>query len=125
LQSRLMLDGMTALPGAGAAGTIRLIGGATRNRLFLAIKASVLARPIRVVEEPEATALGAALCAAVAAGVHPSFDAALEALERREQVIEPDPAAVERYERLLAVFARLPGQLRPVSWGLHAFTERT
>ena len=61
LQSRMMLDGMTALPGVGEARTIRLIGGASRNRLFLSIKASVFARPLLVVEETEATALGAAM----------------------------------------------------------------
>ena len=61
LQSRMMLDGMTVLPGVGEAQTIRLIGGTSRNRLFLSIKASVFARPLLVVEEPEATALGAAM----------------------------------------------------------------
>jgi xylulokinase len=113
LQSRLMLDGMTGLPGVGEAGRIRLIGGTSRNPLFLKIKASVFARPLLVVDEPEATALGAALFAGVAAGIYPSFDAAWRAVERKEHPIMPEPEWVERYDRLRStVFESLPEKLR-------------
>ena len=66
IQSRLMLDGMATLSGATPPREIRVIGGVSRNRLFLSIKANALARPITVVDEPEATALGAALFGGVA-----------------------------------------------------------
>jgi xylulokinase len=113
LQSRLMLDGMTGLPGVGEAGRIRLIGGTSRNPLFLKIKASVFARPLLVVDEPEATALGAALFAGVAAGIYPSFDAAWRAVERKEHPIMPEPEWVERYDRLRStMFESLPEKLR-------------
>jgi xylulokinase len=112
LQSRLMLDGIADLAGVAPPGTVRVIGGATRNPLFMAIKAAALARPLHVVDEPEATALGAALCAGVAAGVHPSFAAATAALDRRETVIAPDPALAETYARILPDFAALPARLR-------------
>jgi xylulokinase len=122
LQSRMMLDGMTALPGVGEPRTIRLIGGASRNRLFLSIKASVFARPLLVVEETEATALGAAMLGGVAAGVHPTFDAAFQNLDRKEYVIEPESAAVEAYDRLrTSVFAKIHERLKPINRGLSAF----
>lgn len=122
LQSRMMLDGMIALPGVGEAQTIRMIGGTSRNRLFRSIKASVFGRPLIVVEEPEATALGAAMFAGVAAGVYPSFDAAFRSLDRKEYVVEPDAATVEIYDRLrTSVFNEIHDRLKSVNRGLAAF----
>ena len=75
-----------------------------------------------VVEEPEATALGAAMFAGVAAGVYPSFDAAFQNLDRKEYVVEPDAAAVEVYDRLrISVFAEIHDRLKPINRGLAAF----
>lgn len=121
LQSRLMLDGMTGLGGVGAATEIRLIGGASRNRLFLQIKADVFARPLIVVEEAEATTLGAALLAGVAAGIFPSFDAAWRGVERREYAVEPQKAAIARYDELRRIFAEIPQALRPVNESIARF----
>jgi xylulokinase len=118
-----MLDGMTALPGVGDARRIRLIGGTSRNPLFLKIKASVFGQPLSVVEEPEATALGAALLAGVAAGVYLSFDAAWRGIERREHEIAPEPEWVERYDQLRrSVFADIPARLKPTNQAIAKFS---
>jgi xylulokinase len=114
LQGRLMLDGMASLPGVAPPGAIRLIGGATRNPLLVQLKSDAYARPVLVVEEPEATALGAAICAAVAAGLHPSFAAAVRALDRRERQVDPDPATAETYARLADRHAAALARLRAV-----------
>jgi xylulokinase len=121
LQSRLMLDGMTGLKGVGEARQLRFIGGASRNRLFLQIKADVFGRPLIVVEEAEATTLGVALLAGVAAGVFPSFDIAWRGVERREYPVEPRPDAVERYERLRSVFAAIPEAMLPINQKIAEF----
>jgi xylulokinase len=122
MQSRMMLDGMVALEGVGAAGEVRMIGGTARNRLFLSIKANVLGRPLIVVEETEATALGAALLGGVAAGVYPSLQAAWLAIERYEYVVEPEPEAAERYEFLrTTVFAGAAAGLRSTNRSIAAF----
>jgi xylulokinase len=121
MQSRMLLDGLTALSGVGPAEAIRLIGGVSRNRLFLSIKANVFAQPIVVVEEPEATALGAALLGGVAAGIYPTMDAAIGGLDRKTSVVEPD-ATAERYEQLrTTVFAPIHGRVRPINRSLDAF----
>ncbi len=121
IQSRMIFDGMAALPGVETPREVRLIGGVSRNRLFLAIKASAMGRPITVVEEPEATALGAALLGGIAAGVFPSLDAALAGLERTEFVVEPD-GTVERYATLRRmVFEGLHARMRPINRSLHDF----
>ncbi len=122
LQSRLMLEGMTALPGVGEAKRIRLIGGTSRNPLFLKIKASVFDQPLSVVDEREGTALGAALLAGVAAGIYPSFDAAWRGIERKEHQVAPEPEWVERYDQLRRkVFADIPERLKPTNAAITEF----
>jgi xylulokinase len=121
LQSRLMLDGMTSLKGLGEPEEIRMIGGVSRNRLFVAIKANVFARPIVVVDEAEATALGAALLGGMAAGLFPGLDQAIENLDRSEQRIEPDATAA-RYDALRAmVFERIHARVQPINRALAEF----
>jgi xylulokinase len=97
MQADLILGGMTALPSITAPTTVHLIGGGTRNGLFMDIKAGVYGRPITVVDEPEATALGAALLAGVGAGLWPDLDAAVGSLDRHQHVVQPDPLLVQRY----------------------------
>lgn len=121
LQSRLMLDGMATLPDVGAPREIRLIGGVSRNQLFLSLKATIFARPIVVIEEPETTALGAALLGGVAAGVFPTLDAALSGLDRRQFIIEPD-TTVGYYDRLRTmVFEHIHDSIRPINRRLADF----
>ncbi|MEQ8696503.1 MAG: FGGY family carbohydrate kinase [Bauldia litoralis] len=121
MQSRMIFDGMVSLPGVETPRELRLIGGVSRNRLFLSIKASVLDRPIIVVEEPEATALGAALLGGIAGGVFPSLDSALAGLDRTEFVVEPG-ADTGQYGQLRAmVFEGLHARMRPINRSLHAY----
>jgi xylulokinase len=84
----------------GLAGdTIRVVGGAARNRAGLAIKADVTGRRIEVVAEPEATAFGAALVAATGVGWYSNLDeAAAATLRLGGEVIEPQRANQSIYE---------------------------
>ena len=120
LQTRVMLDGMAGLPGVSPVGAIRVIGGGSRNALFLRIKANAYARPLVVVEEPEATALGAALLAGIAAGVYRDLDEALAGLHRSEHVIEPDRDATLYDDLRMKVFERLHPALKSVNHALAA-----
>jgi xylulokinase len=122
LEARFAVDAMTALPGAGAPAEIRAIGGGTRNQLFLRIKASAFGRALTVVDEPEATALGAALLGGLAAGVWPDLDAAQAEIVQQRHVVEPDAAWMVRYAELFdGVYRGLYGALAPVSHALSRF----
>jgi xylulokinase len=121
MQTRLMLEAMTAAPGVDRPRQLRVIGGTSRNALFLAIKAAVFARPLTVIDEPEATSLGAALLGGIAGGLWPDLDAALASLERREHVVAPDAALAQRYDALhRSLFERFRTLLRPVNHALAA-----
>jgi xylulokinase len=122
LQMRVMLEAMAALPGITLPSEIRAIGGNARNPLFMQIKADVYGRPVTVVDEPEASALGAALLGGVAAGLWPDLDAALAALDRRDHVVQPQREQVERYDALrTSVFQPLFATLRATNHALADF----
>lgn len=116
LEARQMVQALTALPGVAPVEEIRVIGGSTQNALFLRIKAAAYGRPIRVVDELEATGLGAALLGGIAAGIWPDLPAALANTTRRERVIHPDPDWVARYGDLYdRVYTSLYPALRPIN----------
>jgi xylulokinase len=79
--------------------TIRVVGGGARDRTWLQIKADVTGRLIEVLVEPEATALGAALVAAVGIGWFPDLDAAAsETLRVEARRFEPDASQRRLYD---------------------------
>lgn len=77
---------------------LRLTGGMSRSPTFAQLVADVLARPVEVARTPEATALGAALCAGVGAGVFPDLEAAAARRAALRARFEPDPANASEYE---------------------------
>ncbi|HEY4101641.1 MAG TPA: ribulokinase [Gemmatimonadales bacterium] len=72
-----------------------------KNDALNRIYASVMNKPVLVPERP-ITSLGSAMFACVAAGLHPTIEAAQRALCPPYRVVLPDAAAVETYDRLFA-----------------------
>lgn len=83
-------------------------GGAARSPLVLQVYADVLGRPIVASEDPYASARGAAMCGAVAAGAHPGFEEALAAMAGPAGAAwHPDPGSAAVYGRLYALWRRV------------------
>ena len=93
---RDVVERLNALGLGGEA--IRVVGGGARDETWLRIKADVTGRPIQLLAEPEATALGAALTAAVGIGWWSDLDAAATATLRLAPGIEPDPSNRAAYD---------------------------
>lgn len=72
-------------------------GGGARSVLLLRILAATFDLPVRRTEMPDAAGLGAAITAAVGAGVHESFASAVASMVRVERRIEPEPALIAAY----------------------------
>ena len=68
----------------------RFAGGAARSRPWLDIFASTIELPLELSDASELGALGAAIIAAVAVGLYPDLDAAVAAMTRVTNRIEPD-----------------------------------
>lgn len=79
-----------------------------KNKLLLQIYADVLGRPITLSGSGQAPALGAAMHAAVAAGLYPDIEAAAERLGRiKDTVVRPLPENQKVYDRLYADYRTL------------------
>jgi autoinducer 2 (AI-2) kinase len=97
-------------------------GGAAKGTLWPRILADVLDVPVRIPAVKESSALGAAICAGVGAGVHSSLADAAR-LARFETTIDPEAEAAHRYRELYdqwrAVYDRMldiseDGVVRPL-----------
>lgn len=89
--------------------SILAIGGiAVKSPFVMQTLSDVLGMPIRVVGYAQTCALGAAMCAAVAAGIHPTVGEAQAAMGVREYVdYVPDPERHAYYERQYERYAAL------------------
>ncbi|MEU6042716.1 FGGY-family carbohydrate kinase [Streptomyces griseus] len=107
---RLALDRIERL-GVPVLGPLYAAGGGSRSAVWTAIRATVLNRPVRVVERAE-TAFGAALLAATGT-LHEDLTASAAAMVRTGALVEPVPAERPALED---AHARFVEALRERGW---------
>jgi xylulokinase len=102
-------DIVDRLAGLGLAGDeIRVVGGGARSPLWLQIKADVTGRPMRALLGEEATATGAAMLAAVAAGhFRDVAEAASRCVLLAPEPVVPRSEFADRYAEAYAAYRRL------------------
>lgn len=132
LELRLHLERLESATGRPVE-VIRVVGGGARSPLWVQVVADVTGRPLRVCADGELSAAGAALLArehlvrrAARNGTQdgrPSTTARPALVEPEGRDVTPDPPAVERYDRLFAVYRRLYPQLRDLFGDLSAATR--
>jgi xylulokinase len=92
--------------------TLRVVGGGARSAVWMQIIADVTQRRLEVVDDPQdAGAVGAALSAGVALGIHPSF-ASLRQLVRVTASFDPRPEDVPTYDFLFRRYQEAYRRLR-------------
>ena len=92
-------------------------GLAVKNAALMQIYADVLNRPMKISRSDQTCALGAALCAAVAAGAFPNIATAQKVLcGLRPTVYHPQPAAVTVYRELYALYRTLHDAFGTREW---------
>lgn len=112
-------DVVERLDALGLAGErIRVLGGGARDPLWLSIKADVTQRVVERLAEPEATAFGAALLAATAAGWYPDPGAAARATARvLPDTDEPSGANRGVYDDAYGRYRAIFDALEPIDMG--------
>ncbi|WP_405969351.1 ribulokinase [Streptomyces sp. NBC_00988] len=105
-------------------------GGLVKNPLLMQIYADVTGLPISVVDSAQAPALGSAIHAAVAAGIHPEVRTASAAMGRRSRAAYlPIPEHQQVYQQLYQEYVRLHDHFgrggNDVLHRLHALKTRT
>ncbi len=78
-------------------GKLMMTGGAARSRLWSEIVGYVTGCEIYRMKEPETCCMGAAMIAAVGAGIFPDYDACRASMVKMEKLSLPDSAAFDFY----------------------------
>jgi len=101
------------------------IGGVAKKSPFvMQTLADVLNKPIQVAQADQACALGAAMCAAVAAGVHPSLESAQRAMGSGfDAEYHPQPDQVVVYESLYQKYLKLGSFVEGVAARTQTLTD--
>ena len=94
---------------------IRVAGGGSQSRAAMQLTADIFGLPAARPHVYEASGLGAAMDAAVGAGVHPDFPTAVREMTRIRDQFEPDPRVHAVYEDLYRnVYLKMYDRLRPL-----------
>lgn len=83
-------------------------GGLLKNKFLMQLYSDVTRLPLSTIDSEQGPALGSAIHAAVAAGVHPNIREAAEAMGRSNQgVYQPNAERATRYDALFAEYKTL------------------
>ena len=99
------------------------IGGGAASPLWRQMLADASGKPVLVSSTVEASALGAGMVAAAAAGFHPTIEDAARAMSGDTREVTPDAAAGERYARLLDIYEGLYDATKAINQRLVAFAS--
>jgi autoinducer 2 (AI-2) kinase len=102
---RANLEQIAAVAGRRPA-ELRFAGGVARSDLFAEVLSGVLAEPVVRTRTAEATGLGAAVCAGVAAGVFRDLADGVARLAGEPRRTEPRPEHADAYRELVEVWQR-------------------
>jgi L-xylulokinase len=91
-----------------------LSGGGSRSRYWPQMFADGLGVPVTVAEARETGALGAAIAAAVGAGIHADEMAAVRAMTRPERTYRPNADLQAHYDRRYGIWTRLTAAMEPI-----------
>jgi xylulokinase len=84
--------------------SLRVIGGGSRSRAWLQIKADILQKALIIPKTGEAVALGTAMLAGVAKGVFKSFEEAIDAMVSFEDSIQPNNSYLQNYNNRYQIY---------------------
>jgi sugar (pentulose or hexulose) kinase len=94
---------------------LRVSGGGAQSPAAIALTADVFGLPVGRPHTHETSGLGAAIDAAVGLRLHSSFEAAVAAMTRVVETIDPDPERQRLYDELYRrVYRRMYERLKPL-----------
>ncbi|MFN2198469.1 MAG: FGGY-family carbohydrate kinase [Anaerolineales bacterium] len=104
---------------------LRIAGGGSQSDMAMQITADLFGLPTSRPHVYEASGLGAAIDAAVGAGVHPSFEAAIASMTHIGEKFQPDAAAHALYDQLFhRLYQQLYDRLQPLYEQLYQLTNK-
>lgn len=86
---------------------LHTVGGGAKSRLWNQIQADVYNKKIVTLKCAESTALGAAMFAAIGAGIYKDIHEAIENMVQIDYCLDPIPENVERYAELYKIYTEM------------------
>ena len=97
-----------------ATASILLLGGGAKSRVWARIRADCTGLPVEVPALTDTSAVGAAMCAAVAGGLHANLTDCARLVGQIAETVAPDPARRAAYDSAHGAYRRLFESLRPM-----------
>lgn len=117
-------DSFDLIGGLGVAfSDVRLSGGGARSELWRQIQADILDHEVTTINVDQGAAYGAALLAAVGAGLYPDVQAACETAIETVSRLQPQPETVQTYQRYYDIYQNLYQSLKDDFSQLSSLTE--
>jgi sugar (pentulose or hexulose) kinase len=105
-ETREGLEAIEEISGAQVA-EMPVSGGGSKSDTALDIMANVMGIPIVRMQVDEASALGAAICAAYGSGLVTSLQEGIEKMSHRAERFEPDPTKKEVYDKVYRTYKEI------------------
>ena len=99
-----MLDAISKI--GAAIDEVRLVGGGSKNQYWNQMHADILGRPVVTLHVTDSALVGAAMCAAVAAGYYEDFYQASRNFVRIKETIEPNQENTDVYNKSFENYRR-------------------
>ena len=97
------------------------VGGGSRGKLWMQIKADVTGKPVVTRQVDEATGQGAAILAAVGIGIFDSMEQGAQHFDKLSKKYIPDTHKHEIYRKIVPIFETVHDSIRETNENLHKF----
>jgi autoinducer 2 (AI-2) kinase len=88
-------------------GNVVVCGGWSTSDFWVQMLADVLCKPVLRPAVAEATSIGTAVCAGVGAGLYKTMQEGVDALVRRQTMVEPNEVNRDSYDQVYQAWRRL------------------
>ncbi|MBV8378082.1 MAG: hypothetical protein JO279_13885 [Verrucomicrobia bacterium] len=122
-EGKYIIDHLISMAGADPVAEIWCVGKIFQNTLFQRIKANINGVPLRVAEQPDLAARGAAVLAGLAAGTYGSIEEALQMTRGYWSKRSPEKALQQAYRQGQVRYNRVRENVRLLSQELYAHQQ--
>jgi xylulokinase len=98
-EGKYIIDNLISIAGAKPVSEIWCVGKAFQNKLFQQIKANINGVPLRIAEQPDLAARGAAILAGLGTGTYGSIEEALQMSREYWSKRSPEVALQQEYQQ--------------------------
>lgn len=103
---------------------ICVVGGSSKNRLWQQLKANITQKNVELCFEPEATALGAAMLAAIGDGTYNSIEEVSDLLTANNEIVTPDEKLAHYYDPFYELYKNGYDELEKLNVDIHNIVRK-